>query len=107
MTRKQRQLLETIGKDVVSNIGKKGERAQAGVVQAVLPDGRVVVKDRELGQLAVWNKGTWKVAQSTPTRPGWAARLPLPSLRAKISKLQDSGYLIVSRAAILLPFRRG
>ncbi len=63
MTKEQKRLLETIGKDVVWKTEKKSER-RSGVVRAVLPDGRVVVKDHEFGRIAIWPKGTWKVVKS-------------------------------------------
>jgi hypothetical protein len=67
MTNEQKQLLENIGKHVVWKTGKKNERL-SGVIQAVLPDGRVVVKDDVFGKLAIWPKGTWKVANSARWR---------------------------------------
>jgi hypothetical protein len=63
MTKEQKQLLKTIGKSVVRNTGKKDEEL-AGVVKAVLPDGRLVVKDDAFGKIAVWPKGTWKLVKS-------------------------------------------
>jgi hypothetical protein len=64
MTNEQKQLLETIGRPVVRSTGKKDEKL-AGVVKAVLPDGRLVVKDQAFGKIAVWPKGTWKLIKST------------------------------------------
>lgn len=64
MTNEHKQLLEAIGKYATRHTDKKGEWMRGGTVQAVLPDGRAVVKDALFGQVAIWNKGTWKVEES-------------------------------------------
>jgi hypothetical protein len=63
MTSKHQQHLAAIGKYAIRSTNKKEEWMLGGIVQAVLPDGRAVVKDTIFGQVAIWNKDTWKVAE--------------------------------------------
>jgi hypothetical protein len=66
MTNEHQQLLTAIGKYAIRSTNKKEEWMLGGIVQAVLPDGRAVVKDTIFGQVAIWSKGTWKVAEGVP-----------------------------------------
>jgi hypothetical protein len=64
MISEHKKLLDLIGKYAVRRADDNWGWMLGGIVQAVLPDGRIVVKDEIFGQLAVWGKDTWRVAEN-------------------------------------------